>query len=232
MKQKGFRIKKLVAPAKVEILGVYHHSIVACQLLGPDVNLLLAQTEEGPMWRCILLIISPERYRPRKTNGEPDTTHPDFDEEAWDHFEWAEKLFQIWSLLWQAINNVGIPRDEKANAVDRLGGELIKHWGGKHRTTHLYPHMMCAHLGDDIRSLPEGVDITAAQTQGGENKHQELKADVTNNAAPHALTVVSVRATTKMVGSKEIVIKAAHTKSLGTDLGYCSCWRGAACGAI
>ena len=45
MKQKSFRIKKLVAPAKVEILGVYHHSIVTCQMLGPDVNLLLAQTE-------------------------------------------------------------------------------------------------------------------------------------------------------------------------------------------
>jgi len=173
MKGTGFRISKLSPPEKRPILGVYLHSIATCQLCGPDVGLMFAVVDV-PCWMHILQMVSPQRFRQAKSNGDPDSTHIDFDQEAWDHYHWTCMLMELFTMLIGAVNNVGLTRAVKAAEVERLVGEVLKHWGSRHRTTH--PHMTATHLGDD-RSLPEGVDITQAQTQGVENKHQELKRD-------------------------------------------------------
>ena len=76
-------------------------------------------------------------------------------------------LMELFTMLIGAVNNVGLTRAVKAAEVERLGGEVLKHWGSRHRTTHVYPHMTATHLGDD-RSLPEGVDIP---------KHRELRTN-------------------------------------------------------
>ena len=52
-------------------------------------------------------------------------------------------------------------RSWKADMVEILGFELVRLWGSMEATTHVYPHMLCAHLGDEIRTL--GVDIVEAQ---------------------------------------------------------------------
>ena len=100
-------------------------------------------------------------------------------------------------------------REEKATAVE-AGNKFMELWiaaAGEH-TAHVYPHILVAHLPNQIRDLP--MDPWYFQTQCLEHKHKFRKMDsfVTNHHAPKPLAerksdVVGYYRNGKWVGGKE-----------------------------
>lgn len=101
----------------------------------------------------------------------------------------------------------------KADVIDILSLEFVRLWGSKFHTTHNYPHILCGHLGDEIRNL--AVDIVRAQTQGFEHAHQDLKNAPTNKAKPVPTSTTQVPAGTRTVKGKEVQVNA-YEKTNGT----------------
>ena len=61
----------------------------------------------------------------------------------------------------------------KGDMIDVLSLEFVRLWGSRKITSHNYPHLLCGHLGQEIRDLL--VDIKNAQAHVFENSHQKLK---------------------------------------------------------
>ena len=106
----------------------------------------------------------------------------------------------------------------KSDVIDLLSMEFVRRWGSKHHTTHNYPHLLCGHLGDEIRRLD--VDIVMAQTQGMEHAHQDLKKAPTNKAKPVPISTTHVPASTRTINGKKKPVQA-YTKKIGTRSDYC-----------
>ena len=90
-------------------------------------------------------------------------------------YDKAIKIFDLWATeLWPLINDRKFEKNEKADKVDAMAVtfvEMFKDTVGT--TTHLYPHLLVAHLADQIRDLP--CDIYFFQTQGLEHRHKQRK---------------------------------------------------------
>jgi hypothetical protein len=121
-----------------------------------------------------------------------DESHAEYDATSEDskRYQKAAKAWAFWtSDLWPLINDLTMPKAKKANEVEKKGPKFVKLWiaaAGK-ATTHLYPHLLVAHLPDQIRNLP--VDPWYLQTESLEHKHKfrKLWSFLTSHHAPKAL---------------------------------------------
>ena len=81
-----------------------------------------------------------------------------------------------WSnVTWPLIKNLKMDRIEKADAIDTEGTRWVEYWkemAGK--TTHLYPHLLVAHLPNLVRSMP--IDPYYLQLQSLEARHSNRVA--------------------------------------------------------
>ena len=153
----------------------------------------------------------------------------------WNLWTWIWQIINLkslpenWKEQMQLIQQFGLtcggqqfkayaPEEEglrwfKADAVDILSLELIRLWASKNHTFHVYPHMMCGHLGNEFRIL--GIDHTDAQLQGFENGHQNLKKAPSNNAKPGPIRTTQV-ATAARTGNGVKSPVRTHGKKVGT----------------
>ena len=142
-----------------------------------------------------------------------DTGHADFDAMSPDtaRYNRAVAVWKHWATtVWPLINDLEMEREEKATAVEVAGNKFMELWiaaAGEH-TAHVYPHILVAHLPNQIRDLP--MDPWYFQTQCLEHKHKFRKMDsfVTNHHAPKPLAertsdVVGYYRNGKWVGGKE-----------------------------
>lgn len=89
------------------------------------------------------------------------------------------------TLQWPLINNLEIPKKEKAELVKNAGREYAKLWvTAIDATKTLYMHLLLCHLPQQISELP--VDPWYYQTQGLEhlNKIRKKLAKGTNHHIP------------------------------------------------
>jgi hypothetical protein len=100
----------------------------------------------------------------------------------------AEKVWAYWANeVWPLVNNLEMESKEaKATALEKKAQQFIQLWiaAAMGETKHLYPHLLIAHLPDQIRNLP--VDPWYLQTQALEHKHKIRKqmAFLSNKHAP------------------------------------------------
>lgn len=166
MKNIGLNIKKISCPVnKVETnwLSLNHYS-----MNGPD----SAKFKEEKGWVDALEIVMPSEIRKE-------------DPYLQMKFEAATRAFVMWSqILWPLINNRCLPQAEKAEQVEVKSAEFVELFQqAVGKTSHLYPHLLVAHLADQIRDLP--CDIFFFQTQGLEHRHKQRKFVMAQNCNKH-----------------------------------------------
>jgi hypothetical protein len=162
----GLNIKKVNCPVnKVESnwLSLNHYS-----MNGPDSH----KFKEKKGWVKALDIVMPLESRERDP----------FLQQKYDK---AFKIFELWSTkLWPLINDRSLEKNEKAAQVDVMAVEFVEMFKDTvGTTTHLYPHLLVAHLADQMRDLP--CDIFFFQTQGLEHRHKQRKLVMIGNCNKH-----------------------------------------------
>jgi hypothetical protein len=118
--------------------------------------------------------------------------------------------WECWCLeLWPLINNKAIAADTKADQVQTKAVEFVTRFRDAcgRTTCHLYPHLLVAHLPNQIRDLP--CDITFFQTQGLEHRHKQRKTSHHNQRKPRTPVKHAVRAYMKKDGT----VVRAHLQS-------------------
>jgi hypothetical protein len=121
-----------------------------------------------------------------------DPNHADYNHESDDtkRYNRAVAVWKQWAEeVWPLINNLELAKEDKATKLEVEGKKFMRLWvaaAGEH-TSHVYPHILVAHLPNQIRDLP--MDPWYFQTQCLEHKHKFRKLDsfVTNHHAPKDL---------------------------------------------
>ena len=185
---------------KTLVCGVWYKSLISISINGKDANAILDKEVEEHLHS----LIHPAAERAEKTDGSPDTTDSQFVQATFDEYKKSKRLWRIYRKCWHMLNKEGLDRETKATRCEKLGMDFMKWWAKGKQTTHIYPHLMAAHLPAQIRQL--GVDITRVQTQSMELGHQPIKRlgrSGCNGREPGPAEKIVVKGYNRMVYNKK-----------------------------
>jgi hypothetical protein len=203
------------------VCGVHFKSLISISVNGKDANAILDKDIEEHLHSKV----NPVEERAMLADGTPDYNDPHFVTATYESYTKAKKIWKIYRSNWSQINDQSLDRETKAKRCEELGMKFMKWWAKGKKTTHIYPHLMAAHLPAQIRQL--GVDITRVQTQSMELGHQPIKKDARtacNGRKPGPAEQIVVKGYNRMVYNKTTKVKEkqpvqAHTTTVTGAIG-------------
>ena len=138
--------------AKNDVCGVYEKSVRGYSFAGPA----CAKIQEPVVLDALLNIVYPASRRATLDDGRPNLTHKDFNLECFQGYKNAKSVWDKYQECWYELNVLGGDRKEKASQVRHLAFVFVEEFAKCYkRTTHLYPHLLVAHVPDQIENLPK-----------------------------------------------------------------------------
>jgi hypothetical protein len=155
----GIHVKKKTDPGNV--ISTFYNSISKHSFHGGDCSVM------ERIWERLCEMNYPASMC--------DVTSPTWDRDVASRKKNVMKIWAMWfEEIWPLINNSELDKEAHASKVEVEGIKFLKLWKKViGDTTHLYPHMLVAHLPDQIREL--SGHITLYQTSGLEHKHSWRK---------------------------------------------------------
>ena len=149
----GIHVKMITPPSND--INQYAYSICKHGFHGSDASAIMT------IWPVILEVLMPRADR-------------DADSEMMEDFTKIKAVWEQWTEVWETIEDVKMERTMKADRVEERGLEWVTRWVSAFGvTTHLYPHLLTAHLPNQIRKLP--IDPWYLSQQSAEHRHSLRK---------------------------------------------------------
>ena len=151
----GIPIRRIRMPSSE--LDSHYNSISRHSFAGQDCALMMV------LWRTVLDMVYPVQER----------------QEDAGTLELYEKAYSLWQhyeeVVWHTLNDLDMPKEKKADLVEKAATRFVELWvGAVKATTHLYIHLLVAHLPQQIRT--SGLDPWFLQIQGLEHLHKIRKS--------------------------------------------------------
>ena len=151
-KLKDIGVKVPVAKlSKAETCGVYEKTVRAFSFPGPA----CAKVQSWAALSSLLDIVYPPSTRVTLPDGRPNYHDPNFNQECFDGYQKASRVWEKYNLVWDVLNDLNMNKNEKADEVETLAFEFVDDFSRSYkRTHHLYPHLLMAHVPHQLRLFP------------------------------------------------------------------------------
>ena len=170
LKTVGVTVIKKSVP-KTSPCGEWQATVTMSSYAGDDCNKLQSE----PVLRHMRDLCFPESSRPAKDNGEPDVANPSFDQACWDGYHRNVAVWDKYNPCWDLLQVLDMNPQQKSSELRTLAMLFLDKLAAYKKTCHVYPHMLAAHVPEQIAALD--VDPYYSQTQALEHKHQTPKED-------------------------------------------------------
>ena len=209
LKKAGVSIRKLKLPDKA-VCGVFQHSVSTCSYAGRDCHRVQSDLTLEKIGEALY----PRERREQLADGGPDFLSEGFDMAVWEGYHKFVRCWADYNACWSLLNDHSLHKNEKATKLRPLAMKFLQTFNASYRqTTHVYPHMLAAHVPDQLEHMD--TDLWKSQTQPIENKHGFLKDAAANRVlkvSPGPAETVLKKAYTRVVRGKIQVVKEHHTK--------------------
>jgi hypothetical protein len=142
---------KETARLEGETCGVYEKAVSLFSYAGPSVH----KVQNPAFVEKMLEICVPLNRRGLTADGEPNFADPNFDVNCYEHYNKSVKVWDKYNQIWDLLNDRRTQHADLNHKADEVG-VLAMHFleflsVNFGRTAHNYPHLLAAHVPDQIR---------------------------------------------------------------------------------